>query len=452
MFSLSEWQNSKDWQNWVGYVTATPEEKLTPSSVEELQDIVKKARIAKKRVRVTGAAHSFSGCAKPEEIAVSLHNMRGIVAVDREAKEVTLQAGTYLHEIGEMLREYGFALENMGDIQYQSIAGSVSTGTHGTGVTLGSVANQVVAWEWVGGTGQVHTHRRGEALDEDGNDELGNALHVSLGMLGIFTKLTIKVVELYGLREESQVFDFETGLAQFYDASHAHRHMEWFLFPGTNKLQQKTLSVVPPKAMRGWQKFKDQVESKVVLNGAFYLMSEMARKNPKWVKKVSQISADGIPNTVREGYSYEVFPKPRGVVFNESEYFIKLSDFEACITAVNDALLEDTKGSHFPIEVRTHKGETGMLSPTQGHDCAVMSFHVYKGIDSEPFFNWLKAFMQDWDGRPHWGKVNKLSCAELHELYPELPKFLDYRKQYDPDGVFLNSWLVDKFMCHKGKW
>ena len=49
-------------------------------------------------------------------------------------------------------------------------------------------------------------------------------------------------------------------------------------------------------------------------------------------------------------------------------------------------------------------------------------------------------------------KVNKLSCAELHELYPELPKFLDYRKQYDPDGVFLNLWLVDKFMCHKGKW
>ena len=90
---------------------------------------------------------------------------------------------------------------------------------------------------------------------------------------------------------------------------------------------------------------------------------------------------------MREGYSYEIIPQTgsRGVVFNESEYFIKLSDFEACITAVNDTLLKATKGSHFPIEVRTHKGETGMLSPTQGHDCAVMSFHVYKGIDSEPF-------------------------------------------------------------------
>ncbi len=98
MFSLTQWQRSKQWQNWVGYVTAEPEQKLTPSSVTELQDIVKKARTDNKRVRVTGAAHSFSGCAKPEEIAISLHNMRGLISVDKEAKQATLHAGTYLYE------------------------------------------------------------------------------------------------------------------------------------------------------------------------------------------------------------------------------------------------------------------------------------------------------------------------------------------------------------------
>ncbi len=443
MFSLTQWQRSKQWQNWVGYVTAEPEQKLTPSSVKELQDIVRAARTDKKRVRVTGAAHSFSGCAKPEEIAISLHNMRGLISVDKEAKQVTLHAGTYLYEIGEALREHGLALENMGDVQEQSIAGSASTATHGTGLSLGSIANQVVAWEWVDGTGELHTHQRGEAQ----TDELGNALHASLGMLGIFTKLTIQAVDLYGLAECNEVLEFEEGLARFHDTARQHRHMEWFLFPGTNKLQQKTLSMIEPKAMSAWQKTKDQFDSKVTLNGAFYLLSEMARLQPKWTKKVSQISASSIPNTKREGYSYEVFPTPRGVKFNESEYFIRLSDFDACISEVNSILLQDNKGSHFPIEVRTHKGETGMLSPTQGQDCAVLSFHVYKGMDSEPLFKWLYEYMKKWQGRPHWGKVNKLSASELHELYPDLKRFLEIRKQYDPDNIFMNSWLEEKFLA-----
>ena len=246
-----------------------------------------------------------------------------------------MHAGTYLSEIGEALKDHGLALENMGDVQEQTIAGSVSTATHGTGITLGSIANQVVAWEWIDGKGEIHIHRRGEVH----SDELGNALHASLGMLGIFTKLTIQAVDLYGLAERNEVLYFEEGLARFHSMANEHRHLEWFLFPGTNKLQQKTLSIIEPKAMTGWQKFKDQFDSKVTLNGAFYLLSEMARLNPNWTKKISQISANSIPNTKRQGYSYEVFPTPRGVKFNESEYFIKLSDFEACISEVNSILM-----------------------------------------------------------------------------------------------------------------
>lgn len=235
MFSLRLWQGSNEWQNWVGYERATPEQKLTPSSVAELQDIVKNARANKKRVRVTGAAHSFSGCAKPEEIAVSLHNMRGLISVDKEAKLATLHAGTYLYEIGAALKEHGLALENMGDVQAQTIAGAASTATHGTGITLGSIANQVVTWEWVDGKGEVHTHHRGDPK----TDELGNALHASLGMLGIFTKLTLKVVDLYGLKEANEVLGFEEGLARFHETAHSHRHLEWFYFPVPIKFSKR---------------------------------------------------------------------------------------------------------------------------------------------------------------------------------------------------------------------
>lgn len=242
MFSLKHWQQDKHWQNWVGYVKATPAQKLTPSTIDELCAIVKDANATGKRIRVTGAAHSFSPVAQPEEIAISLHHLHGLVSIDAAAREVTLWAGTYLYEIGDMLAEHGFALENMGDIQFQSLAGAVATGTHGTGISLGSVSSQVVAWEWVDGTGKLHQHRRSD-------DELSQALTVSLGLLGIFTKLTLKVVPLYGLKEHSCTMSFGDGLASFDQDVHDHRHMEWFLFPGTNKLQKKTLTPITPAAM-----------------------------------------------------------------------------------------------------------------------------------------------------------------------------------------------------------
>ncbi|MFB2538123.1 D-arabinono-1,4-lactone oxidase [Acinetobacter sp. c3-l95] len=390
MFSLKDWQSTKDWQNWTGYVKSTPEQKFLPKTIEELQQIVKDARTQGKTIRVTGAAHSFSGCACPEHFAISLHHLRGIVSVNKDKQWVTVYAGTYLHELGDMLRSHGFALENM-------------------------------------------------------DDDLSKSLHVSLGMLGIFTQVTLKVMPLYGLHESSCSIKFKQALVQFPQVIQQERHMEWFLFPGTDQVQQKILKVIEPKPMSKLQKFKDHFEGVVILNGVFFAMSELARKNPKYVKVMSKFSADNIPNTVREGYSYEVFPKPRGVKFDESEYFIALTDFDQCIRFIQKELMQDTKGSHFPIEVRPHKGEIGFLSPTQGRDSVALSFHVYKGIDSKPFFAWVKSQMQRWQGRPHWGKVSHLNQKEVQALYPDLAKFLAVRKQYDPDGVFLNPWLREKF-------
>lgn len=439
MFSLNDWQTKKTWNNWVGYEKTTPEQKLTPKSVEELQEIIRNASKNGKRVRCTGAAHSFSPVAKPEEVAISLHYMRGIVSVDKEKMEVTLKAGTYLHEIGPALLEHGVAIINMGDVNNQTIAGAVSTATHGTGIDLGSVADPIVAWKWVDGNGELHEHKRGD-------DDLSNSLHLSLGMLGVMVEFTMKVIPIYGLHESSVAISFEEARDQFMDVTNSVRHMEWFLFPGTNRVQQKILKVCDPKPMSKWQHVKDEFEGKVLLNGAFYLMSELAKKKNKYIKTVSKISADNIPNTVRSGYCYEVFPKPRGVYFNESEYFVDLDKHKEVLTHFNDALMNDTKLSHFPIEVRTHRAETGFLSPTQGKDKLVMSFHVYRGIDSDPMFNWLKEEMKPWEGRPHWGKVNKLSNAELRELYPNIDKFLAIREQYDPNRVFMNQFLQERFL------
>lgn len=136
MFFIKNWQDGEKWTNWSGSYTAYPGHFYAPQTIEELCAIVKQHAHAKKTIRVTGAAHSFSPVALPEQSALTLHNMRGLIEVDKDNYTATFYAGTYLHEIGPLLETYGLALINMGDIHAQTLAGVIATGTHGTGVAL----------------------------------------------------------------------------------------------------------------------------------------------------------------------------------------------------------------------------------------------------------------------------------------------------------------------------
>lgn len=427
------------WRNWGRNLSASPKEWLLPESRQELCDVVGRAQKSGQRLRVVGASHSFSPVAQPQELLLSLEHLSGVLAFDQEAQEVTVAAGTTLKDLGPALMKKGWALANMGDVNAQSLAGAVCTGTHGTGIDLASISACVVGWEFVNGKGELVKHRRGD-------DDLSLALHLSLGLLGVFVAFTIKVVPLYGLLERSESMDFAPGLEQFLETSKNVRHMEWFLFPGSNRLQQKTLELIPPEPLSLRQKVSDEIESKVMLNGLFFLLSEWGKRFPAALPKISRLCAEGIPNTTRRGYSYEVFPKPRGVRFVECEYFVKLDDYQRVLTRCNQELLHDTKDSHFPIEVRVQPGEPGFLSPTQGQASLVLSFHVYSGICYEKMFRWAKELMKSYQGRPHWGKVSLLNHQELRELYPSLDRFLAVREVCDPERVFVTPYFAQRLL------
>lgn len=431
--------NRKEWRNWGRNVRATPEQWLTPERVEEVQAAVRSAKDSGKRLRVVGAGHSFSPVAQPKEILMSLERLRGILAFDEDAMEVKIAAGTPLWQVGPALLPRGVALANMGDVHAQSLAGATCTGTHGTGIDLPSLAASVVAWEYVDGNGELREHRRGD-------DDRSLALHLSLGLLGVFVSLTIKVVPLYGLLERSERMNFDQGLTQFRQKIGDVRHMEWFLFPGSKLIQQKTLERVEPEPLSWKEKLSDRFESIVMLNGLYYLLSELVRFFPSTTRWASQVSARGIPNTTRRGYSYEVFPKPRGVRFVETEYFVPLEHHQEILTRCHSGLMQDQRGSHFPIEVRVQPGEPGFLSPTQGQDSLVLSFHVYKGICHSRYFHWVRDLMAEYQGRPHWGKVSLLSHEDNRALYPDLDRFLAQREQCDPERVFVTPYFAERIL------
>lgn len=438
MFSIVKWKNGEKWANWAGNVISYPSEMYLPQSIEEVTNIVKHARELGKTIRVTGAAHSFSAVAMPEHIALSLHNMRGLIAVNEEKQEATLWAGTYLYEIGPLLAQHGFALINMGDIQEQTIAGAVSTGTHGTGVTLGSLSSAVTRWAFVDGTGTYREHTRGV-------DDLSEALHLSLGMLGVLVKVTIKVIPLYSLHYVSTRDTLENGLSIFAEDIRQNRHVEWFYFPSSETIQVKRMNAIAPVFQSSWSKRMETLKLQIVENGAFFAMSELCKWRPALSGAMSKLAAANVVEGEKKGISYEIYPSPRSVKFQESEYAIPLTQFEACMEEIHATFKSGMFNVHFPLECRTAAGEAGFLSPTQGQESAFIAFHMYKGMQEEPYFKWVHTIMKKYKGRPHWGKLSHLTANYVYELYPDIEKFLAIRNQNDPDYVFLTGYLRKLF-------
>ena len=439
MFSVDKWKDAGKWTNWAGNMISYPGEMYLPRSIEEVGSIVKRAREKKKTIRVTGAAHSFSAVAMPEHIALSLHELRGLIHLDKDKQEATLWAGTYLYEIGPLLADYGFALINMGDIQEQTIAGAVSTGTHGTGVTLGSLSSTVMRWGFVDGTGEYREHKRGE-------DAVSEALHVSLGMLGVLVKVTLKVMPLYSLHYVGTREQLSNGLTKFAADIRRNRHVEWFYFPGCETIQVKRMNAVAPVFQSEWSKRVETLKLQIVENGAFYAVSELCKWKPSLSGTISKLSAASVVEGEKTGISYEIYPSPRSVKFQESEYAIPLTQFEACMEEIHETFTSGAFNVHFPLECRTTAGEAGYLSPTQGEESAFIAFHMYKGMSEEPYFKWVHTLMMKYNGRPHWGKQNYLTAGYVRELYPNVEEFLAIRAQYDPDEVFMTNYLKKLFV------
>lgn len=432
MFSLKSFQGSNQWTNWAGNVRSSPIDYRLPHSLDELSDIIGHAKGS--TIRVTGAAHSFSPVARPDQIALSLHLLRGLIHVHAEEKEATFHAGTYLYEVGPILAPYKLAIENMGDIQYQSLAGAVSTGTHGTGVELGSLSDQVIEWKWMDGNGEIHTHRRGD-------DDLSKALHLSLGLLGIMVEVTLRVVPLYGLQVESYHTQLSEGIQNWSSDSQSNRHVEWFYFPGQEKVQVKRSNFCDSIPQSPRSKAVEFIKGNVIENYGFYFLSEWCRRDPKRTKWVSKFSAKNVPVGIKQGLGYEMFPTPRLVRFLETEYAIHHTQFEACMEEIHFLLKSYPFQVHFPIECRTTKGENAFLSPTGGRNAVFLAFHMYKGMDETNYFRWVHDLMKKYGGRPHFGKMNVLNAESMQELYPHLHTFLNLREKYDEHNVFTTDYF-----------
>ena len=424
----------KTWRNWSGTSRFKPEKMLYPSSIDDVVYIVKEARKQNKRIRVVGAGHSFTELVQTDDWLISLDLLSGIESLNEEEKTVTVFAGTRLKQLGEELGEKGYAQENLGDINVQSVAGAISTGTHGTGITFGNISSQVVALTIVTGRGEVLT------ISEEENAEYFKASLVSLGTLGIIVKVKLKVIEtpVYEYRSDKVNFvKLEEKLEQYIEEN---RHFEIFMFPYSDLVQIKTMNITDRKPQR---LFFHRLKNLILENYVFQLLSSISRTFPKSSRMISRLSAWGISKAVISAKSYDLFATPRLVRFTEIEYCIPIERFKKALREVRKQINEKKYNVHFPIECRTVKADDIWLSPSYNRDSAYIAFHMYKGMPYDDYFKDMETIMKKYDGRPHWGKMHHLNDGELKEKYPKWQSFLDVRKKLDPDGIFLNDYLKE---------
>lgn len=420
-------EEGKQWKNWSETVINRPEKIMYPSSIEEVVQIVKEARKYKKKIRVIGAGHSFSSLVKTDDWLVSLDLLTGIEEIDEENLTATVFAGTRLYELGKELGKAGYAQENLGDINVQSIAGAISTGTHATGISFGNIATQVVELVIVTGTGEVLT------VSEKENAHLFKACLVSMGALGIIVKVKLRIIKTLIYEYVSEKVHFSSLMEQLDNFINENRHFEFFLFPYSDLVQVKRMNIVEgtPQSLRFLQ-----VKNLILENYLFFVASEYARILPKSSRFISRLSAQGVGTTKIVAKSHDIFATPRLVKFREMEYSIPLSYFREAVEEVKERIEAKKYEVHFPLECRVVKGDDIWLSPSYKRDSAYIAFHMYKGMPYEEYFRDMEGLMKKYEGRPHWGKMHFLTKEELHKLYPKLDDFLAVKKELDPQNIF----------------
>ncbi len=428
---------SKNWKNWAETVNIQVEDILKPSSEEEMRMIIQQANQNKKTIRMVGNGHSFSDLIKTNSLLVSMDNWSGLLDVDSKNKIARIKSGSNIKTVGEWLFDNGLAQENLGDIDVQSIAGAFSTGTHGTGISFGTLSTQIKQLTFINGLGQKIT------CSEEENKEIFKAAQVSLGALGMITEYEIQCQEKYVLELKNIKGNLYNCLENLEKYKSENRNFEFYYFPFTDIVQMKFSNITDKEAKSGG--IGQYLNDIILENGALKVVSEISRIFPSQSRRVSKLCGALVGESQRCTWSHQVFATARWVKFTEMEYNIPTEHFSDCLLEIKEKIEAEHYDLHFPIECRFVKQDDIYLSPAYQRDSAYIAVHMYKGMPHEKYFNDIENIFKKYNGRPHWGKMHTRTANDLKELYPKWNDFLKIRKEMDPNGIFLNPHLKELF-------
>jgi len=417
------WAAKDKLKNWAGNLEYSTDRLYSASSLEQVRSYVKKQN----KLKVLGTRHCFNDIADSTDNFLSLKPMDELVAVEPEGRTVTVGAGMTYGQLCPLLHSKGFALHNLASLPHISIAGAVSTATHGSGEKNGNLATAVSALEIVMADGEVVKLSR----RQDGEAFLGAV--VGLGALGVITKVTLDIQPTYMMRQYVyENLPLSAVKDHFDDIESSGYSVSLF----TDWRNQRINEV--------W--IKSRVEEGQAFDGAPEFFG--AKRATKNLHPIAELSAEncteqmGVP-----GPWYERLPHfrmgftPSAGKELQTEYFVPRQHAIEAILAVER--LRDQISPHLMIsEIRTIAADNLWLSPCYEQPCVTIHFTWKQDWPAvKMLMPLIEKELVPFKARPHWGKLFTVPPADLRSVYRKLPDFIQLSNRYDPRGKFRNEFL-----------
>jgi FAD/FMN-containing dehydrogenase len=386
------------WRNWAGSVRFEPQAVSRPGTEADVVDLVRRARQEGRTIRAAGSGHSSSDLVRTDGVLVDLRHLAELESHDADRGQATLGAGARLNDVNELLFDQGLMMENLGDVAYQALAGAIATGTHGSGRGLTNLSGMVEGGRMVTG--------RGEVIEfSSGDPELLRAARVSLGCLGIFTAVTMRVRPSYRLHRKEWCTSTEACLEHLDDLVNSNRNFDFYWYPRRDDVKLRTWN--PPG------------------------------EGPADIPYASQVKE-------MKGWAKEVLALEQPLRFHEMEYGLPLEDGAECFRAIRERIMDrHRKTVGWRVLCRPVAADDAFLSNCSGRDTLAITVHQNNTLPYRDYFEDLEPIFREHGGRPHWGKRHSMERMpeELRRLYPEWDRFMAIRRELDPDGLFLSGYM-----------
>jgi FAD-linked oxidoreductase len=419
------------WRNWSGLQYCYPAERAAPESEEQLIDVVMRSPTP---IRPVGAGHSFTRLVPTNGTLLTLDRLTGMIEHDQVDVQATFRAGTRLGDVGPALAEVGQEMPNLPDINKQSLAGALATGTHGTGRSFKALHGGIVSF-------RIATPRAGY-LDCDvvQNSALFHAARVGLGAFGVLTRVTLRNRPLARVKKRVEPRPLDEVMEAWPTLVASHRNVEFFALPFTGMAAVITVDeTTEPVRPRG-----PDTDTGTLMH--LKRLRDWTARVPafrRWFAEKVLAKGFAPEEAVDEGW--KLLSNERPVRFNEMEYHLPLDAQMPALREVVAAIERHRPDVFFPIEARVIDADDAWLSPFYGRVSGSIAVHAYYKDDHTFFFELIEPIFRRFEGRPHWGKMHSLKAADFASLYPKFREACAVRASIDPDGRLLNEHLREVF-------
>jgi len=431
-------------QNWDGTQSWTPDAIHYPEDEGQIAGLIRQAGAEQKRIKAIGAALSWSDIIDMPQAAIRFNRMDKVLEVDRDNLRIRVQAGAGLQHVNEVLAQNGLAFDNFGSIILQTAGGYIGTGTHGTGARTPILSSYIEKIRLVDGLGKIHE------LDAAHEPELFSAARVNLGCLGVVSEITFRCREAFDLEERLELVDFDTALANLDCYLNDNDYCKLWWLAHTDKLQVYTFNRT--QRTRGGFGFTGFLDKTGLSGHLFTGLMKVGRSLPSVIPFLN--------NTVQKVHfhprrrvdrSDQVIKVSSSIpIHQEAEYAIPIARAAQAIDDMRKIVLKADYRVNFPLEVRFVASDDIPMSPAGGRDSCYIGAYVGSLKWAPLYFADFEVLMQDYEGRPHWGKSFTRSHTELRKLYPAYDAFDRLRRTFDPQGLFRNSFVDRVFPTNIG--